>query len=254
MRHVFLDFDNKEDHLEVSSRNFVTFEGDHVMKILTWSTKFKPEMKTTHTPVWITLLGLIWHYYEWDALCRILAPVGIPLTMDKATTTKTRPTTTKVRVEIDLMKSLVHEINIHILNSNGNFDIITQRVEYESVPPFCFHCKVQGHQDNICRIVHPELKNAPKRNEVQHIPNNNHPQGPNGGEKREQDKPQQSPPQTKYVPTSVPNNNTNHLANLRISENKRDAIEVTTQDEEWKTVSKRKGKDGNINNNVKPSK
>ncbi|KAH0665247.1 hypothetical protein KY290_027517 [Solanum tuberosum] len=39
-----------------------------------------------------------------DALCRIVEPIGYPLTMDKATSTKSIPTTAKLRVELDLAK------------------------------------------------------------------------------------------------------------------------------------------------------
>lgn len=32
-----------------------------------------------------------------------------------------------------------------------------QKVEYDNLPVFCCHCKMQGHNDKNCRILHPEL-------------------------------------------------------------------------------------------------
>jgi len=33
-------------------------------------------------------------------------------------------------------------------------------VEYENVPEYCFHCKVQGHSDAKCKVLHPELRDT----------------------------------------------------------------------------------------------
>ncbi|KAG5599844.1 hypothetical protein H5410_031214 [Solanum commersonii] len=158
MHHVFLDFDNLEDHLNVLSRNFIQLGGLNIMKIIKWSTKFKPDADNTLAPVWINLPDLKWHLYEWDAICRIVAPIGTPFLLDKATLAKTRPTTAKVRVEIDLTKPLINEVLLEITNVAGITEVINQRVEYETIPAFCSHCKLQGYQDENCRKLHPELR------------------------------------------------------------------------------------------------
>lgn len=64
MHHVFIDFDNKEDHSEVISRNYMSFGRDNTMVIQKWSTSFKPDVESSFTHVWITLPSLPWHYYE----------------------------------------------------------------------------------------------------------------------------------------------------------------------------------------------
>nr|XP_018631621.1 uncharacterized protein LOC108947774 [Nicotiana tomentosiformis] len=169
MHHVFIDFDNKEDHFEVISRNCMSFGRENIMVVQKWSSKFKPNAgRSSFAPVWITLPKLPWHYYEWDALCRILEPVGILLIMDKATTSKTRPITTKVRVEINLTKPLVEEVLLEIINDEGSKNIVVQKIEYESIPAFCTHCKMRGHFDVTCRISHPELKKEVWRKENKH--------------------------------------------------------------------------------------
>ncbi|XP_009766116.2 uncharacterized protein [Nicotiana sylvestris] len=165
MHHVFIDFDNKEDHSEVIARNYMTFGRDNTMVIQKWSASFKPDVDSSFTPVGITLPNLPWQYYEWDALCHILGPVGIPLIMDKATMSKTRPTTAKVRVEINLTKPIVQEVLLEFINDEGSKEMVVQKIEYESMPAFCTHCKIRGHSDATCRILHPELKKEVGRKE-----------------------------------------------------------------------------------------
>ncbi|KAG5630910.1 hypothetical protein H5410_002627 [Solanum commersonii] len=155
MRHVFINFDNIEDHLDVASRSYIPLRGDVIMKIKKWSTNFKPESNDTTAPIWITLPNLPWHYYKWDAIFHIAEPIGIPLVWDKATVSKTRPTMAKLRVEIDLAKPILREITVEIRDKNGFF---VQKVEYDTLPAFCCHCKTQGHNDKNCRILHPELR------------------------------------------------------------------------------------------------
>ncbi|KAG5592792.1 hypothetical protein H5410_043306 [Solanum commersonii] len=164
MHHVFIDFDNVDDHLNVYSKNFLTFGETHLMKILRWTPNFKPEAETTLAPVWINLPDLPWHFYEWDAIQRICKPIGTPLIMDKATRSKTRPATAKVRIEVDLTRPLVYEVLVEIQNEEGKMEVITQKVEYETIPAFCSHCKVQGHRDEKCRKLHPELRQEPGKN------------------------------------------------------------------------------------------
>ncbi|KAK6783052.1 hypothetical protein RDI58_020848 [Solanum bulbocastanum] len=158
MHHVFIDFDNVDDHLNVYSKNFLTFGESHIMKILRWTPNFKPEAETTLALVWINLPDLPWHFYEWDAIQRICKPIGTPLIMDKATSSKTRPATAKVKIEVDLTRPLVYEVLVEIRNEEGKMEVITQKVDYETIPAFCSHCKVQGHRDEKCRKLHPELR------------------------------------------------------------------------------------------------
>lgn len=50
---------------------------------------------------------------------RIVEPIGIPIIIDKVTLSKTRPTTAKIKVEIDITRYLLYEIWIDILNEKG---------------------------------------------------------------------------------------------------------------------------------------
>ncbi|KAG5570406.1 hypothetical protein H5410_060172 [Solanum commersonii] len=128
------------------------------MKIMKWSTTFKPNSDHSLAPVWVNLPDLKWHLFEWDAICRILEPIGTPLLLDKATLTKTRPTIAKVKVEIDLTKPLIDEVILEITNRDGLTEMINQRIKYETIPAFYSHCKMQGHKDENCRKLHPNRR------------------------------------------------------------------------------------------------
>lgn len=57
---------------------------------------------------------------------------------------KTRPTTTKVRVEINLAKPLVEEILLEIINDEGIKEIIVQKIDMKASLPSAHiaKCKV----------------------------------------------------------------------------------------------------------------
>ncbi|KAK4374547.1 hypothetical protein RND71_005224 [Anisodus tanguticus] len=98
------------------------------MKIQKWTTKFRTDEESTLAPVWI---NLPWDYYVWNALCRIIEPIGNPIVMDKATTSKTRPSTAKLRVEIDLTKPLLHELTVEIRNPTGELETVVQKIRVD---------------------------------------------------------------------------------------------------------------------------
>lgn len=91
-----------------------------------------------------------------DALCRIVSPIGIPFVMDKATTMKTRPTTAKLRVQIDLAQPLLYTVRVEVRNQFGKMETFDQKIEYKTMPTYCSHCKVQGHSLDKCRAVQHE--------------------------------------------------------------------------------------------------
>ncbi|WMV38372.1 hypothetical protein MTR67_031757 [Solanum verrucosum] len=137
LKHVFIDVEYEEDYESLSSRNYIHLEGDCIMQLQKWTPFFKPAKRNSIAPVWITLPDLSWQFFEWDALCRIVNPIGYPLIMDKATSTNSRPTTAKLRVELDLAKPRIREVAVEIRNAEGGFERFTQKVEYEDLPEFC---------------------------------------------------------------------------------------------------------------------
>ncbi|KAG5568383.1 hypothetical protein H5410_064603, partial [Solanum commersonii] len=131
LKHIFIDVDNEEDYNTINSKNFINLSEDNNMKIQ-----------------------------------KIVSPIGTSIVMDKATLSKTRPTTTKVRVEIDFTKTVVHEVAVEIRNSTGEIDVFNQKIEYETIPLFYFHCKIQGHFNETCKVLHLELPNHIRNEDI----------------------------------------------------------------------------------------
>lgn len=97
-KHVFIDDENEEDFNTIYSKNFINFwGGGDIMKIQKWT----------------------WHFFEWNALCRVIGLVVTSIFIDKSTLSKTKPTTTKLRVEIDL----------NLRNSFGDTGTFMQKIE-----------------------------------------------------------------------------------------------------------------------------
>ncbi|KAG5597029.1 hypothetical protein H5410_038261 [Solanum commersonii] len=232
MHHIFLDFDLEADHRNVYGRNFLTL-CNMQMKLLKWKPDFRPEAETTLAPVWINLPDLRWHFFEWDALCRIMAHIGVPIISDKATFSKTRPTKAKIKVEIDITKPQISEIQIVIKNENGELESISQKVEYENVLDYCSNCKAQGHSDDNCRILHPELRRSGNKHNT-----------------NEMQMPQQKNIKDSKGVLMIPNGMLNGKNGS--SPTKRDKIcesegknKLSEDDEGWMIMSKGKGKNKN---------
>ncbi|KAH0714772.1 hypothetical protein KY285_007600 [Solanum tuberosum] len=121
------------------------------MRIVTWTIDFNLEEETLLAPIWITLPGLKWHYFNWDALLRITSTIGTLLKIDKATNAKTRPNSAKVMVDFDLALHRRKSIWVEMKEENGkeirNF---WKEIEYDIVRDYCFSCKHQGHIEDVC--------------------------------------------------------------------------------------------------------
>ncbi|KAM3236174.1 hypothetical protein P3L10_016211 [Capsicum annuum] len=155
-RTVFLDFTDEEDFNSVWFKRSIEIEGQ-VMWLEKWTPDFKPEEDSPIVPVWVLLPDLPFHCHTWHYVKQILAPIGTPLSMDLATDHKTRPSMAKVRVEIDLTKSKLNSIWVGTEDVSFPLKGYNQKLEYESVPKFCRHCKILGHSLPQCRRI--EKKN-----------------------------------------------------------------------------------------------
>lgn len=76
------------------------------MRVSKWTPNFRPNMDCPIIPIWITLEGLPIHFFKKEALFPIANLIGNPLKVDAATSTRCRPSTARVCVELDLSKDL----------------------------------------------------------------------------------------------------------------------------------------------------
>ncbi|KAH0697918.1 hypothetical protein KY290_015708 [Solanum tuberosum] len=71
---------------------------------------------------------------------------------------------TKIIPGKDLTKPLIDEVILEITNRDGLTEMINQRIEYEIIPVFFSHCKMQGHRDENCRKLHTNLQTKEAEN------------------------------------------------------------------------------------------
>ncbi|KAH0652922.1 hypothetical protein KY289_030600 [Solanum tuberosum] len=149
-RHVYIDLDNELDYNTVWTKQRMSIAGQ-LMRIQDWTPSFEPEVETPIVPVWVTLPDLPWHCYNKDYVSGLLLPVGKVLYLDSAYIKKTRGSKAKVKVQIDLTKKRPPHVWMGYIGEDIT-DGRWQTIEYEDVPPYCFHCMHQGHMDYECSI------------------------------------------------------------------------------------------------------
>ncbi|XP_060216757.1 uncharacterized protein LOC132644199 [Lycium barbarum] len=98
-------------------------------------------------------------FFAKEAVFSLASAVGRPLTVDMATKNKIRPSCAKVKVEIDLLAN--HPKRIKIVEED---DIIGEikskwiKIQYDYLPKYCRHCKLEGHGEIECRALNLELE------------------------------------------------------------------------------------------------
>lgn len=70
-----------------------------------------------------------------------------------------RPSCTKVKVQVDLMANIPKYMEIMVVNSATMESRVGKvRIKYDFLSKYCKQCKLQGHEEQECRTLHPELK------------------------------------------------------------------------------------------------
>lgn len=142
---------------EVASRSvkYFTYNGkEHQVRVFAWSIKFNPKEETSQAAIWISLPNLSPDLFACKSLHSIVAVVGKPIVVDKATQTRSRPSAASVRLILDLLDE--HPDRIHLKSVDNNIGKILeelQEVIYDNLPLYCNHYKHQGHDENMCRLL-----------------------------------------------------------------------------------------------------
>ncbi|VFQ75956.1 unnamed protein product [Cuscuta campestris] len=101
----------------------------------------------------ILLKGLPIHFFDASVLALICKPIGKVLGVDLAILHKSKPHVARVRVEMNLLKPLIHNIFIGTSTEPGKEDEgIYQSFEYERIPFYCTKCFKQGHATEKCKL------------------------------------------------------------------------------------------------------
>ncbi|XP_059289878.1 uncharacterized protein LOC132043402 [Lycium ferocissimum] len=129
------------------------------MRPLIWDPWFMPERETSIAVAWISFLELPPNFFARKAVFSMTSTIGKPLSVDLATTNRTRPSCVKVKVQLDLLSKHRTRINVAEVNEEtGQSKSKWIKLNYDYLPKYCKHCKLQGHGEEECRSLHPELQ------------------------------------------------------------------------------------------------
>ncbi|KAG8366750.1 hypothetical protein BUALT_Bualt16G0000100 [Buddleja alternifolia] len=148
MKHVLINLSSDEDYTRIWMKKEWLIDG-FPMKTFKWNKDFSPAAELLIVPIWISLPDLPIAFYHRKSLHNIACLIGTPLKIDESTADYTRPSFTRVCVEINLLDPLVHEIWLG--DDDGD---ITQKIYYENLPLYCPACKHFGHIEKDCLIFH----------------------------------------------------------------------------------------------------
>ncbi|KAG5619976.1 hypothetical protein H5410_005194 [Solanum commersonii] len=162
-RHILMRFELFEDFLNMMSKNsyYITGKNGMVyqMRPLIYDAKFKVDEKMTQVMAWISFRDLWTTFFVKESLFSLASAVRKPIHLDMATINKIRPSYTRVKVQVDLLADLPKFVELEIedpISQSSRVDKI--KVLYNVLPKYCKKCKLQGHNEDDCRVLHPELK------------------------------------------------------------------------------------------------
>ncbi|KAH0692949.1 hypothetical protein KY290_021111 [Solanum tuberosum] len=89
-----------------------------------------------------------------EALFSLASAVGTHLQVDKATTSKSRPSVARVKVEVNLLSSLLDRVRLFFKDEKiGVVKEVLQKIIYDKLPSYYTTCKHQGHKEEECRLT-----------------------------------------------------------------------------------------------------
>lgn len=93
--HVVIKMTNDSDYSRVFAKKWY-YLFNYQMQLLKWTLAFNIKEESPIAPVWISFPNIKLHLMTHEILFSIAAVFGRPLQVDQATTTKTRPSVTRI--------------------------------------------------------------------------------------------------------------------------------------------------------------
>ncbi|WMV51940.1 hypothetical protein MTR67_045325 [Solanum verrucosum] len=121
-RHILIRASLLEDYVHLLSKSafYITHQQwSYPMRTFKWDPMFDPKKETTMAVAWISFPSLPPNFFCEEAIFSLAAAVGKPLQVDVATKNKTRPSCTRVKVEVDLLGEFPKRIKIGIKQEDG---------------------------------------------------------------------------------------------------------------------------------------
>ncbi|XP_070002141.1 uncharacterized protein [Nicotiana sylvestris] len=154
-RQLLIRCDQYEDYVCCLARsvNYFQHNGkEHQYRVFPWTVGYNPKEETSKAAVWISLPNLSPELFAHKALLSIAAVVGKPIAIDKATQIRSRPSTSRVKVIVDILDTLPEKVRLQYLDAKtGKIVDDYQEIIYDNLSSYCCHCKHQGHEENQCR-------------------------------------------------------------------------------------------------------
>lgn len=97
------------------------------------------------------------NFFGKETIFSIASAVGKPLQVDMATSNKIRPSCARVKVEMDLLGEFPKQVNVGIKKKTWEIVAKWVTIRYDYLPKYCKNCKLQGHNEKECFVLHPEL-------------------------------------------------------------------------------------------------
>lgn len=125
------------------------FISNQLFVVKPWSLMIEQDLSELKSiPIWINLRNAPLHLWHAKGLGKLSSFVGIPIMLDKKTTTRSRMTYARICVEVVVDSDFPSHIDA--LVDNVKLKII---VEYSWKPMICTHCAVFGSSQEKCASV-----------------------------------------------------------------------------------------------------
>ncbi|KAG5577421.1 hypothetical protein H5410_057555 [Solanum commersonii] len=118
-QHILVRFDRYDDYVlaAVKTVQYLLYNGlQKQFRVFPWTIGFNPKEETSRYFVWISFPNLPLELFAKQSLLSIASAAGKPIAIDKATQDKLRPSTARVKVDLDLLENLPHRIRIQYVN------------------------------------------------------------------------------------------------------------------------------------------
>ncbi|KAI0531042.1 hypothetical protein KFK09_000591 [Dendrobium nobile] len=123
------------------------FVNGHIVGMEKWTPEFSPlSMKGLTSPIWIRMPHLPLHCWDEMNIERIASMIGKSLMLDGNLFQWGRREFARVCVRVKIDQCL--PLGVWVESISGRF---FQKVEYEKISSFCFHCGMIGHMKSECK-------------------------------------------------------------------------------------------------------
>ncbi|KAG5600016.1 hypothetical protein H5410_031386 [Solanum commersonii] len=146
-RHILMRFSRQDDFVNMMSKSsyyILSKDGySYMMRPLIYDAKFSVEEETTQAMAWISFPDLKPTFFVKESIFSMASVVGKPLQLDMAIINKTRPSCTRVKVQVDLMADLPKFIELEVVNEVTKTSRVEKvHIRYDLLPKYCKHCRL----------------------------------------------------------------------------------------------------------------